>query len=1144
MKKARLIVASILLLVGICPLLLITPDRATVKAATWTANWIWQSADGPNNTWISFRKKVTLSAKPTSAATRIAAENMYWLYVNGQLVVKEGGLQCRPDLTNTYYDEIDIAGYLQSGENTIAVLAWYKGGNNGYTQRMASKGGFIFESSLSGASPSKIVSDNTWKIKINPAFKATSQQQQWSAWKWVAWPISYDARNEMVNWYQSIFDDSSWSYATQKGVPPVSPWNDLSPRTIPMWKDYGLTAYQNQGSFPASISSNTTITGIVGNNLQGSQYLKVNAPAGVKIKMYMNDFYYVEYYTKAGIQEFDSMVWTNASNSTNEGANTHWAKYEFSNVTGTVQILDLKFHQTSYNTSIIGTFTCNDGNLNTLWTKCKNTSFVCMRDIFYDCPNRERSQWWGDVSEQILYSFYLYDNNANLLAKKGFRELMNCQKTDGTMYTTAPGTAFYLPDQNMTAVIALWDYYMYTGDSGLLTELYPRVKKYIQYLAGTRNSEGMLIMQSANGEWNWIDWGGNMDIQAGSANTIVNAMFIKLMDAAKGMATVTGNTGDLSYYQGLQDPVKNKFNAYFWNSSSNAYVFHRKDGVQSTCIDDRSNAWAALAGMVDNNRKNGVLDVLGSRNDCSPYQERYVLDALFALGANQQAINRMRSRYSSMISSGAATLWEEFPANNSNNHAWSAGPLYLMEAFMLGIRPTGAGFGQFVFQPQLGDITSISAMIPSVKGNIQASISKSSSVYTQNLTSPANTMAIMAIPKSAFSNYNIGGLSSIVVGSTTIWSNGSYTGGVSGISWNGEDTNYVKFNVSPGTYSFRAYPTNSSGPAGYTWCANEGQAYTLTGSCDVAYGANGSFYYKYGVTGSITFNNATFGGDPCYGVAKSGYYKSAGATPTPTPAGPVGFVWCANEGQSFNLPGISDVAYGANGSFNYKYGVNGIITFNNATFGDPIPNVVKAGYYKLVGPTPTPVPTNFTDNFNDNAIGSAWSFYGSGAWSENGTILRQDSATQGDPCKAIISNSGKTFGSNHTILAKVYVDSWIDGDSARAGVSLFTGTGDGRGYNLLFHNNHSTVQFLDDGTAWGPSFTFNWSNRTWYWFKLRMQNGTLYGKVWQHGAAEPSNWLYTWTRSGRSGYPALNGGTSGHGGSCTVFFDDITVTVP
>ena len=87
-----------------------------INPSSWQANWIWTSAAGPANTWLSLRKKVTLSAKPGRAMTRIAAENKYWLYVNNQLVVKDGGLDVRPDLLNTYYDEVDIAPYLTAGE--------------------------------------------------------------------------------------------------------------------------------------------------------------------------------------------------------------------------------------------------------------------------------------------------------------------------------------------------------------------------------------------------------------------------------------------------------------------------------------------------------------------------------------------------------------------------------------------------------------------------------------------------------------------------------------------------------------------------------------------------------------------------------------------------------------------------------------------------------------------------------------------------------------------------------------------------------------------------------------------------------------------------------------------------------------------
>lgn len=143
---------------------------------------------------------------------------------------------------------------------------------------------------------------------------------------------------------------------------------------------------------------------------------------------------------------------------------------------------------------------------------------------------------------------------------------------------------------------------------------------------------------------------------------------------------------------------------------------------------------------------------------------------------------------------------------------------------------------------------------------------------------------------------------------------------------------------------------------------------------------------------------------------------------------------------------------------------------------------------------------NGTDHYVTHR-GAAWTTK-NGTWSESGQILSQTSTANGDPKKAIISNSGVTFPNNLMITAKVKVNSWTDDAYARAGISLFSNIGDGRGYNLLFHQNHSTVQFLDDEIAWGPSFDFNWSDNTWYWFKLKSQNGTLYGKVWQDGSAE------------------------------------------
>lgn len=849
--------------------LMTSPQLAKSQEKPWTANWIWTSTQGPNNVWVDLRKKVTLTGKPATAVTRIAAENKYWLFVNDSLVVRDGGLELRPNLNDTYYDEIDLAPYLKDGDNIICALVWHKGGPDCYTQRTLANGGFLFESQLSGSNISSIVSDNSWKIKTDSAFvrgiylykygvtgtvkfdnttfggdpiygsaksgyyrpvgssspfiRCADENGSFALpgtcdvafgamdvplkpdndFKWVAYPVTFDARNEKSGWHQYSFDDSSWRNAVVKGVPPIAPWNKLVNRTIPFLKDYGLKPYLNQTSLPASISTNTTITGNLGINIQGTPYLKLNAPAGVNIRIVLNDFYYQDYVTKEGVQEFECYAWQNSS--------SHTVKYQFTNVKGPVQILDLKFRQSSYNTEILGSFSSNDQAINTLWTKCKNTSFVCMRDYFYDCPNRERGQWWGDVSEQILYSFYLYDQSSVKLAQKAYREFMYSQKADGSLYTTAPGKAYNLPDQNMAAVSMLWKYFMYTGDKALLQELYPYAKKFVKQCATTANNDGMLIFQpdqpgiTGGNLWNWIDWGDNLDIQQGSANTVYNAIYSVLLNSMISIADTLGMDTDIPYYQSLQTKVKSNFNKYFWNGS--AYVFHSKNGVKSTIVDDRSGAWALLAGMVDEAKKPLILNTLKAKQNSSPYQEMYIEEAMLQLDPTE-TLKRMRTRYSFMINNWSSTLWEHFSTVMSSNHAWSAGPLYHLGSSFLGVRPLKPAFAEYAFLPLMGDLKQISGVVPSPKGNITASctIDNATSTFTQEITSPENTICIIGVPKQVFGSSI--GVKAVKIGSDVIWQNGSATGSIAGVEFYEADAQFIKFKVQPGNWVFKSVAYN------------------------------------------------------------------------------------------------------------------------------------------------------------------------------------------------------------------------------------------------------------------------------------------------------------------------------------------------
>jgi hypothetical protein len=187
--------------------------------------------------------------------------------------------------------------------------------------------------------------------------------------------------------------------------------------------------------------------------------------------------------------------------------------------------------------------------------------------------------------------------------------------------------------------------------------------------------------------------------------------------------------------------------------------------------------------------------------------------------------------------------------------------------------------------------------------------------------------------------------------------------------------------------------------------------------------------------------------------------------------------------------------------------------------------------------------TVFTDDFSGGSISGNWDV-NQGTWVQSSGVLSLTDYSGFDVDQKAVIVGDLTPGDYYTITAKVRIDDWSDGDGGRAGVSFQTGTVDRRGYDLLFHNNHNTVQWLVEGVEWGPAYTFNWSNDTWYYFKMEQLSGVFYGKVWSASDSEPSDWMYFWNPTGSlTGYPALNGGyLTGDGSHAKASFDDVTVT--
>jgi len=118
-----------------------------------------------------------------------------------------------------------------------------------------------------------------------------------------------------------------------------------------------------------------------------------------------------------------------------------------------------------------------------------------------------------------------------------------------------------------------------------------------------------------------------------------------------------------------------------------------------------------------------------------------------------------------------------------------------------GVSPVAPGWSEYQVLPKESFLTAIKVTVPSIKGPVTVDLKKTATEYSIGLISPADTTAIVGIPKGSFSTLNV-----IKVNDATVW-NGAFSGGVNGITWYGEDADYVKFKTAPGTWKFIALGT-------------------------------------------------------------------------------------------------------------------------------------------------------------------------------------------------------------------------------------------------------------------------------------------------------------------------------------------------
>ena len=279
-------------------------------------------------------------------------------------------------------------------------------------------------------------------------------------------------------------------------------------------------------------------------------------------------------------------------------------------------------------------------------------------------------------------------------------------------------------------------------------------------------------------------------------------------------AEILGEPDDAEYYSSLAENIKDAFNEKWLNKDTNQYA----TGSQT------ANLFPLVLGIVPRANEEGVV-----RNIVKDIMEKHgghlhtgntgttcMIDALTEHGWGsvmyKVATTTTYPGWGYMIKEGATTIWERWGRGDDadsmimwasideffyNDLAGIKGPDYYGPGYLT------PGFPEIRIEPHvLGDLENARASIKTVRGIVSSSWKRRDNSLTLEVTLPVNSRAKVSVPKMGLENVTI------EEGGRAIWKDGSYVGGVVGITDGSESADYVTFDVGSGSCSFKLSGTS------------------------------------------------------------------------------------------------------------------------------------------------------------------------------------------------------------------------------------------------------------------------------------------------------------------------------------------------
>ncbi|WP_439484185.1 family 78 glycoside hydrolase catalytic domain [Cyclobacterium plantarum] len=744
-------------------------EMGLTQSSSWKASWISSIPEvdsvPPLLPAPYFRKTFQINEGIQQARLYISGLGYHQVQLNGR---KVGDHELDPALTR--YDKRvkylvhDVTDLLRSGDNAIGIVL----GNGWYNQH--TREAWDFDQAPWRASPAvmaqlEIVDQQGREhlVKTDATWKVT--QSGPIIFDGVHNGESYDARKEMQGWATPGFADGSWQHAIEISGPEGKPSAQVMPpirmiqslKTIKQWE-----------------VNDSTLMLDFGQNLTGWARIRINGPAGSRIKMRYGERIYPD--STLDVEELSRFIWTGDTQTDRYylkgGGEESWHPiftyqgFQYVEVTRSdpeVELLDIQADVVHTDLAEKGYFRSSNDMFNQLQENFQWSFLGNYHGYPTDCPHREKMGWTGDallVAETGCYNFDL--TRAYL---KWMDDFVDEQRPNGDLPGIIPTSGWgytynrsedpergYGPQWEGAFLEVPWQLYRFTGDSIIIRNYYPALKKYVDYLRA--HADGYLLNFG-------IDDHKQLENKT-QGPFLATSFFYYFSVMLSRMAGIAGELQDQQTYADLADRIGEAFHAKYYDLQSGVYD-HGGQTAQAVPLfvglvekDQESAVLAGLLQAID--AKDGHIDagVVGTKSILHVLMD-YKQDRILYEMANKRTFPGWGYWVDEL---NANTLYQNWDGSQSRNHIMFGTIGDYFYKGLAGIRPMEEypGFEKILIQPSFdNDLEWVEAGHQSPYGWIRSHWKKQGETIRWEVEVPANTQAEIRLPVGMTGNLRLSG---------------------------------------------------------------------------------------------------------------------------------------------------------------------------------------------------------------------------------------------------------------------------------------------------------------------------------------------------------------------------------------------------